>query len=70
MLILTRKTGESIRISDDIVVTIVSVQGNQIRLGITAPKDISVHREEIYLRLREESQEMLENCSVTEKDSL
>ncbi len=70
MLILARRSGESIRIGDEMVVTILSVQGNQVRIGVEAPRDIAVHREEVYLRLREESQEMLENCSVTEKDSL
>ena len=54
MLILTRKEGETIRISDDIIVTILSVKGHQVRIGITAPKEIAVHREEIYDKIREE----------------
>lgn len=70
MLILARRSGESIRIGDEMVVTILSIQGNQVRIGVEAPRDIAVHREEVYLRLREESQAILENCSVTEKDSL
>lgn len=70
MLILARRSGESIRIGDEMVVTILSVQGNQVRIGVEAPRDIAVHREEVYLRLREESQAILENCSATEKDSL
>ena len=48
MLILTRKLGESIRITDDIKVTFLGIKGKKIRLGIDAPKDISIHREEVY----------------------
>ena len=53
-MILTRKPGEIIRIGDDIHIIFVSVQGPQIRLGIKAPKDVSVHREEIWLRIQKE----------------
>ncbi|MNG40564.1 hypothetical protein D3C84_1291980 [compost metagenome] len=52
MLILTRRIGETIRINDDISVTVLGVQGRQVRLGITAPEHIGVHREEIYQRIR------------------
>ena len=54
MLILTRKTGETIRINDDISFTVLGVQGQQVKLGIAAPKDVAVHREEIYRRIRDE----------------
>ena len=54
MLILTRKVGESINIGDEITVTILGVQGLQVRLGINAPKNVSVHREEIYKRIQAE----------------
>jgi carbon storage regulator len=54
MLILTRRVGESLYISDEISVTNLGVKGNQVRLGIEAPKNISVHREEIYLKIQAE----------------
>ena len=54
MLILTRRMGETLMIGDDIAVTVLDVKGNQIRLGIAAPKEIPVHREEVYLRVQEE----------------
>jgi carbon storage regulator len=54
MLILTRRIGESIIINDDIVITVLGVRGLQVRLGIDAPRDITVHREEIYQRILEE----------------
>ncbi len=52
MLILTRKPSETVMIGDDITVTVLSVQGNQVRVGINAPRDTDVHREEIYLRIQ------------------
>lgn len=54
MLILTRRIGETLMVGDDISVTVLGVKGNQIRLGVDAPKDVSVHREEIYQRLQSE----------------
>ncbi|MDO4777021.1 MAG: carbon storage regulator CsrA [Cardiobacteriaceae bacterium] len=57
MLILTRRVGETIIIDDDIEVTVLSVKGNQVRLGIKAPEDIAVHREEIYERLMNDNRE-------------
>ncbi len=54
MLILTRRTGEALIIGDDIEVTVLSVDGNQVKIGIDAPDDVAVHREEVYHRIREE----------------
>ena len=54
MLILTRRMGENLRIGDDVVVTVLGVRGNQVRLGITAPPDVEVHREEIFERIKRE----------------
>lgn len=54
MLILTRRVGESLKIGDSIDITILGIKGNQARIGISAPKDVPVHREEIYSRIKEE----------------
>ena len=58
MLILTRRVGETVMIGNDVTVTVLGVKGNQVRIGVNAPKDVAVHREEIYERIqREEDQE-------------
>jgi carbon storage regulator len=58
MLILTRRVGEGLKIGDNVDVTILSVKGNQVRIGINAPKDVAVHREEIYSRIKEEQKQL------------
>ncbi|CDZ79395.1 hypothetical protein BN59_03713 [Legionella massiliensis] len=54
MLILTRRIGETLIVGDDVNITVLGVKGNQVRLGVNAPKDVSVHREEIYLKIQQE----------------
>ena len=54
MLILTRRVGETVMIGNEVTVTVLGVKGNQVRIGVNAPKDVSVHREEIYERIKRE----------------
>lgn len=56
MLILTRRVGETVMIGDDVTITVLGVKGNQVRVGINAPKNVAVHREEIYERIKREQQ--------------
>jgi carbon storage regulator len=60
MLILTRRVGEVLMIGDEVVVTVLGVKGNQIRIGVEAPKHVAVHREEIYQRIQAEGEEPTE----------
>ncbi len=65
MLILTRRVGETVMIGNEVTVTVLGVKGNQVRIGVNAPKDVAVHREEIYDRIkREEDGEQGPNAAV------
>ncbi len=57
MLILTRRVGETVMIGDDVTVTVLGVKGNQVRMGINAPRTVAVHREEIFERIKQEGQD-------------
>ena len=56
MLILTRRVGETLMIGDEVTVTVLGVKGNQVRVGVNAPKEVAVHREEIYDRIKKEQE--------------
>ncbi|MWP62832.1 carbon storage regulator CsrA [Gilliamella sp. Pas-s25] len=65
MLILTRRVGETLIIGDDVVITILGVKGNQVRIGINAPKEVSIHREEIYNKIHQHQDVNDESSDLT-----
>jgi carbon storage regulator len=70
MLILTRRIGETLMVGDEVTVTVLGVKGNQVRIGINAPKHVSVHREEIYQRIQQEKTDGGSSYSPTGDDTL
>jgi carbon storage regulator len=66
MLILSRRTGESIRIGDEVMITVLQTKGGQVKIGIDAPRDVAVHREEIYLRMKGEMNRQVATAPASE----
>ena len=67
MLILTRRVGETVMIGNEVTVTVLGVKGNQVRVGVNAPKDVAVHREEIYERIKREGEQESRSASPVAK---
>ena len=70
MLVLTRRLNQSIKIGDDIEITVVEVRGDQVRLGVNAPRDVSVHRKEVYLQIQQENRAASAAPDTSSLDSL
>ena len=70
MLVLTRRLNQSIKIGDDIEITVIEVRGDQVRLGVTAPRDVSVHRNEVYLQIQQENRAASASPDASSLDAL
>ena len=70
MLILTRRVGESLRIGDDVSVTVLGIKGSQVRIGVNAPKSVSVHRAEVYDRINDENSKNSEDNEKNPKKNV
>lgn len=68
MLILTRRVGETLMVGDEVTVTVLGVKGNQVRIGVNAPKEVAVHREEIYERIKKEEESVGIEVSESEAE--
>lgn len=66
MLVLSRKRGEAVIVGDDVAITVLAIQGNQVRIGVSAPRSVSVHREEIYLRIAAEREDREQSVELAE----
>lgn len=70
MLVLTRRLNQSIKIGDDVEITVIEVRGDQVRLGVTAPREVSVHRKEIYLQIQQENRAAAAQNEPADVDAL
>lgn len=70
MLVLTRRLNQSIKIGDEIEITVIEVRGDQVRLGVTAPRDVSVHRKEVYLQIQQENRAASASPDASDLDAL
>ncbi|MDQ2798844.1 MAG: carbon storage regulator CsrA [Armatimonadota bacterium] len=70
MLVLTRRLNQSIKIGDDIEITVIEVRGDQVRLGVAAPRDVAVHRKEVYLQIQQENRASANASDTASLDAL
>lgn len=70
MLILTRRIGETLMVGDNVSLTVLGIKGNQVRIGVNAPKEVAVHREEIYLKIQKEKEAGLHHAAAGESEEM